>query len=89
MQLAFNSAKRLKSQSLAFDILRKGKKYIVSEVSYAYPSWSQHLCPGHWEVSDENTLAWKEGQMWPEEAQVEDFLVRLKKRKSERSKVCI
>ena len=58
-------------QSVAFDFLRAPDgKYLLTEMSYCYPSYGVHNCPGHW---DED-LNWHEGQIWPEEAIVEDFL---------------
>lgn len=88
VHLAFDSAKKLGSQSLAFDILQKGEKRIIVEVSYTYLSQAVHDCPGHWELNN-NQLHWKSGQMWPEEAQVEDFIVRLKEKQIIRDMVCI
>jgi len=32
-----------------------------------------HQCPGYWDRG----FAWHAGSMWPEQAQVADFLVRL------------
>jgi glutathione synthase/RimK-type ligase-like ATP-grasp enzyme len=88
ISLAFKVSKVLGTQSLAFDILCRNREYVVSEISYTYPSWSQHLCPGHWRRKGEK-IVWEQGQMWPEEAQVEDFLVRLKEKQIIRDMVCI
>ena len=88
VRLAFHIAKRLGTQSLAFDILRRGKERLVSEISYTYLSWVVHNCPGHWKL-EENHLAWKSGHMWPEEAQIRDFLVRLEKRWQKKGKICV
>jgi glutathione synthase/RimK-type ligase-like ATP-grasp enzyme len=88
VRLAFDSAKKLGSQSLAFDILRQGEKRIIAEVSYTYLSQAVHDCPGHWEVHN-NQLDWKPGQMWPEEAQIEDFLIRLKEKQVVRDMICV
>jgi glutathione synthase/RimK-type ligase-like ATP-grasp enzyme len=88
IRLAFRVSERLRTQSLALDILKRKKEYVVSEISYTYPSWSQHSCPGHWEL-EENKIIWKAGHMWPEEAQIEDFLVRLEKRRFLRDEICV
>ena len=85
VRLAFWAARGLGTQSLAFDILRRGKELVISEISYTYVSWAVHNCPGHWEL-EEDELAWKAGQMWPEEAQIQDFVKRFVKRKRERVK---
>jgi hypothetical protein len=77
VRLAFQVAHRLQTQSCAIDGLRRSKQPVVGEISYTYVSWLVHDCPGHWELLDED-LKWCEGHMWPEEAQIQDFLVRLK-----------
>lgn len=74
VRLAFEVADRLQTQSCAIDGLWRGKTPVVGEISYTYASWAVHDCPGHWD----SALNWHSGQMWPEEAQVSDFLARLK-----------
>ena len=85
VRLAFHAARLLGGQSLAFDILKKGDELVIGEVSYTYVSWMVKDCPGHWELTDaadahpdEGELAWVDGHMWPEDAQVQDYLVRLR-----------
>lgn len=73
VRLAFDTARKLKAQSCAIDGLRRGTDPVVGEVSYTYASWAVHDCPGHWDAD----LNWHEGQMRPEEAQIQDFLRRL------------
>ncbi|MDT8443885.1 MAG: hypothetical protein RQ722_06315 [Desulfuromonadales bacterium] len=73
LRLAFEAAQKLNTQSCAIDGLWRGSEAVVGEVSYTYASWAVHDCPGHWDAD----LNWHEGQMWPEEAHVEDFLIRL------------
>jgi len=49
-------------------------------MSYTFPHFTTHDCPGHWELQgdpDTGELIWQDGQMWPEEAQIIDFLKRL------------
>jgi hypothetical protein len=80
VRLGFDVAKRLEAQSCAIDGLYRAGKPVVGEVSYTYASWAVHDCPGHWELEGNppvGKLIWREGHMWPEEAQVADFLVRL------------
>jgi glutathione synthase/RimK-type ligase-like ATP-grasp enzyme len=88
LHLAFRAAERLGTQSLAFDILRRRDECLITEISYTYPSRPQFDCPGHWEKTDDG-LVWVEGHMWPEEAQVQDFLVRLEERRYCRRLVCV
>lgn len=87
VRLALHAARRLRTQSLAFDIMRKGDELVVGEISYTYMSWTVHECPGHWTIDDNadgtpgdpmtGTLVWHQGQTWPEEAQMADYLQRL------------
>jgi glutathione synthase/RimK-type ligase-like ATP-grasp enzyme len=83
VRLAFRVAERLRTQSIAIDCLRKDGQPVVGEISYTYASWAVRECPGHWERqgdSDTGPLVWREGPMWPEEAQMTDFLARLEAR---------
>lgn len=74
VKLAFSVSEKLATQSVAIDGLKKDGEFVVGEVSYTYVSWMVQSCPGHWD----RELNWHEGQMWPEEAQIEDFLQKLK-----------
>lgn len=83
VRLAFSTAAALGSQSVAIDGLRRGTEWVVGEVSYTYMSSSVHDCPGHWELCgspEEGEISWVDGSMWPEEAQIQDFLERLEVR---------
>jgi len=71
--LAFEVAKKLRTQSLAFDFLVRNGELLLVEISYTFVSWMVHGCPGHWDPQ----LGWHEGSMWPEEAQAADLLARL------------
>jgi len=80
IQLGFKTASAIKSKSCAIDGLYKQGEGVVGEISYTYVSWVVHACPGYWELTgapDTDQLRWVEGPMWPEEAQIEDFLRRL------------
>lgn len=80
VRLAFQTARSLETQSCAIDGLYNENCCVVGEISYTYVSWAVHACPGHWLLhgtTNEGNLEWIPGQMWPEEAQVADFLVRL------------
>jgi hypothetical protein len=76
--MAFEHARRLKAQSVAFDFLFRGpqREPVVWEISYGYVDWMLQQCPGQWDPD----MNWHEGHLWPEEAQVEDFLARIHKR---------
>lgn len=73
VRLAFDTARRLGTQSCAIDGLRRNGEAVVAEVSYTYASWAVAKCPGHWDTA----MRWHEGTMAPEEAQIQDFLPRL------------
>lgn len=71
--LAFTTARKLGTQSLAIDGLRREGKPVIGEISYTYMSGAVRACPGYWD----HTLRWHEGGMWPEEAQATDFVAAL------------
>jgi hypothetical protein len=73
VRLGFETARRLNMQSCAIDGLMRGKVPVVGEVSYTSPSHVMYNSPGQWDKD----LNWHPGHMWPEEAQVADFCVRL------------
>lgn len=73
VELAFEVARKLGTQSCAIDGLWRGKEPVIGEISYTYASWAVQACPGHWD----SNMNWHEGHMWPEEAQGQDFLNRL------------
>jgi glutathione synthase/RimK-type ligase-like ATP-grasp enzyme len=70
IRIAFDISERGKFQSMAYDFLYNQAHPVISEISYAYADWAVHNCPGHFK----RDLTWVEGQMWPEQAQVEDFV---------------
>ncbi|MBU5636460.1 hypothetical protein KOM00_06895 [Geomonas sp. Red69] len=76
VRLAFRVAEKLGTQSVALDLLLRDGAPVVGEISYTYVSWMVHSCPGHWD----GELNWHPGQMWPEQAQIEDLLARLEER---------
>ncbi len=80
IELAFSAAKKLGSQSMAFDLLYAGSGHmpVVVEISYCYANWAVESCPGHWD----SRMVWHEGRMWPEEAHVVDFLDAIQAAKS-------
>ena len=48
VRLAFRVARRLQTQSIAVDVLRRGEERVINEISYTYTSWMVRDCPGHW-----------------------------------------
>lgn len=73
IQIAFKISELGMFQSMAYDFLYRQGQPVICEISYTYADWAVHNCPGHWN----HELNWIDGQMWPEEAQAEDFLMRI------------
>jgi len=77
IRLAFQTAQKIGAQSCAIDGLSDKGQPVVGEISYTYVSWCVYECPGHWELEGDpvnGKLTWVDGHMWPEEAQIEDFI---------------
>ncbi len=90
VRLAFLTAQRLRLQCCAMDGLWKEGQAVLTEISYTTAPFVIHDCPGHWELDGDpstGVLRWVPGHVWPEEAQIEDFLTRLRDRQ-ERSPGC-
>jgi len=77
VKLGFRVAARLCTHTVSMDILRSGERRLVLEISYTAPSQQY---PGYWELCGQE-LVWRAGPIWGEEAQVQDFLARLEKRR--------
>lgn len=70
VRVAFEVARKVGAQSLAFDFVMEGNQPLITEVSYCYLSRAVYECPGHWD----DALVWHEGHVWPEDAILEDLL---------------
>ena len=87
VRLTFLTAQRLRIQCCVTDGLWKEGQAVLGEISYTTISGVVHTCPGHWELEGDpatGILHWVPGPMWPEEAQIEDFLTRLRDRQQRR-----
>jgi len=70
IEIAFNIARLLRTQSVAFDFLfDAARKPVIGEISYCYMAKAVHDCSGHWDPK----LAWHEGHMWPQDAILRDL----------------
>lgn len=84
VRLSLSVARKLRMNTVATDCLYRGGEPVLVETSYTFVSGYQYDCPGHWELDGDpetGALRWVEGHMWPEQAQVEDFLGRLSARR--------
>jgi glutathione synthase/RimK-type ligase-like ATP-grasp enzyme len=88
VRLAFHIARKLGTQSLAVDALRRVDERVIVEISYTYASWAVRDCPGHWVLSgnpQKGTLTWVAGGLAPEDAIFEDFVALIRSGVSEPS----
>ena len=76
--LAFKVAQKIRAQSVAFDFVKNaaGEPLIV-EISYMYMDSFVYACPGHWDRG----LIWSEGQVWPQDAILEDLLETVRRKR--------
>jgi glutathione synthase/RimK-type ligase-like ATP-grasp enzyme len=71
VQIAFQVARQLGVQSLAFDFLfNEMREPMISEISYCFVPDYVHNCPGYWD----SNCNWITGAVWPEHAILDDFL---------------
>ncbi len=83
VRLAFQVARRLGTECIAVDVLRRGEEYVINEISYTFASWAVRDCPSHWVLNEDpatERLSWIEGQMAPEDAIFDDFVAKLPSR---------
>ena len=74
VRIAHSISRQCGFQSMAYDFLYDQDEQLrINEMSYCYVNHMVRDCPGYWD----RELAWHEGNMWPEEAHVEDFLYLL------------
>ncbi len=64
---AFETAKKIKSQSIAFDFIKNENDYKIIEMSYAFVS---ERFPGYWD----SECVWHEGEICPQRTMIDDFL---------------
>lgn len=69
--IAFDVAKRVRSQSLAFDfVVGPAGKPQITEICFAFKAGLVYSCPGHWD----DTLHWHEEHVWPQDAMLIDLI---------------
>jgi len=71
VEIAFDVAEKLETQSLAFDfIFDQNKNPGIVEISYCYQSKAVYNCPGYWDRQMNRQV----GHVWPEDAILIDLL---------------
>jgi hypothetical protein len=76
LQIAHTLSRDCGFQSMAYDFLVDSVGEIrVSEISYCFVNQAVFECPGYWD----RDLVWHSGQVWPECAQAEDFLCKVRR----------
>ncbi|MDR2054543.1 MAG: glycosyltransferase [Desulfovibrio sp.] len=76
VHLAFDTAKKLGTQSVAIDGLYDGARHVLAEISYTYVAWMVQACHGYWRLDGEpytGVLRFVDDPIWPGTAQAEDF----------------
>ncbi|MBN1147309.1 MAG: hypothetical protein JXA78_08635 [Anaerolineales bacterium] len=73
VEIAFQISERGGFQSMAYDFIYRQNHPVICEISYTFADWAVYNCPGHWERDG----SWIEGKMWPEEAQIDDFVAQI------------
>lgn len=70
IKLAFETARKLGSQSMAFDFIKDKSIPKIVEISYCHPIDFLDKCPGYWD----SKLNWHEGSFNVQELIVDDFI---------------
>jgi glutathione synthase/RimK-type ligase-like ATP-grasp enzyme len=79
IKIAFDVAKKLGTQSLAFDFIYDNKIPKIMELSYCFPmgKGSADDCPGYWD----SNLNWHSERVNAQKFMIEDFIKSLKTKK--------
>lgn len=71
VKIAFETNKKLKTQSIAYDfVFDKKNKPLIVEISYGYIVSAYNNCPGYWD----NNLKWHEGRFNPQEWMIQNLI---------------
>lgn len=80
IRFAYRVAQQLDAQTVAVDILRRGSRPVIVELTLTYASWAVRDCPGHWVLHGEpetGKLEWVKGSLRPEDAIFTDFVAQV------------
>lgn len=70
LEIALETASKIKSQSLTIDFIYKDDTPLIVELSYCFPIDFYDNCPGYWDAS----LNWHEKSFNPQEWMIEDLI---------------
>jgi glutathione synthase/RimK-type ligase-like ATP-grasp enzyme len=70
---SFQLAKKLKTQSLALDLIKQDNDYKLIEISYCFPSYKLDDAPGFWDAH----LVWHDVKVNAEYSIIEDFIASI------------
>ena len=77
IEKAFETSKKLKTQSLAFDFVMDDKVPKIVEISYCFPMGAAvDKCPGYWD----SNLTWHNKKINVQYCMIEDFIKQLKEK---------
>ena len=78
VEISFEVARRLGSQSTCFDFVRGAdRRPWITEISYGFVPEAVHACEGYWD----GEMQWHDGHCWPEHAMIEDVIAEVRRRK--------
>ena len=83
LHLAADTARKLKTQSIAIDGLYRNGEAVLGEISYTYVAFCLHETGGYWKLEGEphtGSFTFVPEPVWPGRALAEDFLHRLRSR---------
>lgn len=78
VKLAFETSRKINTQSLAYDIMYDNEgNLVINEVTYCFVFRAVYNAPGYWD----SDLNWHEGHLYPQDAQAEDLIQRIAERR--------
>jgi glutathione synthase/RimK-type ligase-like ATP-grasp enzyme len=75
--LEFN--RRMGFDSMAYDILRSGDRFVITEMSFDYAASPLHAVGGYYELEGSHTVVFRMRRTWPQELWVEWALTRARR----------
>jgi glutathione synthase/RimK-type ligase-like ATP-grasp enzyme len=67
-------SERLGFDSMAYDVVFRDEGFTVLEMSYDYVDSAVEAAPGHYEQTEDGTVVFREGRMWPQRLWVDKLL---------------